>query len=625
MIEFRNGGRLVESVSELPDVLFDELYLDFETSSGDPECDSLDPWDEDHCSIAGAAFTGDRCPHAWYVPRKFLKQQYLQRLISHAKRWINSNVKYDAHVAMNDMLIEFPECELVDTVSRAKLIDSDRTTKGGYGLKVLSAEWCGVDISKYGNRMYPYLEGADNKDYGRVPVDIIGEYACQDALSVRDVNDYIDAHMPDQTKALDRTEIATTKTLFAMERRGLRIKPERLKLRRVESMTTMVEASERIQHKLGYIMDPSSPDDCFDLLCNRYGMPVLKRTKANAETGGGNNPSFDVKVLRQYKGFVGAPKDIIDDIILYRHHKTLDSLFWQSWLEKENAGYIHPSINQSVRSGRMSSYNPNSHQLSGDAKEEIYPREGYSLISMDYSQIEFRIIVHYIKNQKAIDAYNNDPKTDFHTFVSQICGIKRRPAKTINLGKGYGMGKKKLLLSLSHDADLIEGGMTREQAIALAESANERWHAEFPELQPTMREANRAARYRGYVFNLHGRRLHLPLERSWVAFNRICQSEAADLAKERANVVSPVYDEWLRERDVHLLAIVHDEFVWECPTALVPEVEPYLRLRLENPAIPYRVPIKVESHASSVNWRIASKCEAGKPICDLHRPRAVEA
>ena len=75
---------------------------------------------------------------------------------------------------------------------------------------------------------------------------------------------------------------------------------------------------------------------------------------------------------------------------------------------------MHPDYNQTVRTGRMSCRRPNAQQLSKEAKELILPFDNQHFVSFDESQVEFRLIVHYIQDSKAIEAFNENPDTDFH-------------------------------------------------------------------------------------------------------------------------------------------------------------------------------------------------------------------
>lgn len=619
MIIFPNGAKLVESVEELPDLdemHWYDLFLDCETSSNDRRLKSLNPWNTANCQVCGIAVRFGYTDCGWYIPRSVIIQQisWLRKAFRRTKRWINHNIKYDGHVLLNDLnLVELLDVEFCDTIARAKLIDSDRTFKGGYGLDVLARDCLNKDITFHERRMFPYLDGAWNLDYGRVPDDIIGYYATDDVLINSELMLWQDDNMPEESEQLDLDEQKVTKVLFVMERRGAAIKPESLRKKRLWSMTRMIQISEELHKRLGYVMSPKSNDDLHDLLCNRHGMPVLKRTKRNEETGGGNNPSFDADTLEEYKSYATCTDElaaIIDLCLEYRHHDILDSLFWQSLLEHGvpdsdvdgGRTVIHSDYNQSVRSGRMSCKRPNSQQQSEDSKAEFYPRDGYTYVSMDYSQIEFRLIAHYTQCQWIIGEYNDNPNADFHQVMADKIPCPRRPAKTINLGSAYGMGEAKLVRSLMRMKDVCEG-KTSQQAETHAKGVYRDYHKSFPELKKSTRLASRAAKNRGYVRNIHGRRCHMPEDRTRVGFNRVCQSDAADLVKEVCPKVSPAYNEQLREWDVHLVEIVHDEFVWEVPTKLVAIVVPYLKERLETGfRVQYSVPIKADVKISDVSW-----------------------
>ena len=133
---------MVQNVVELPNLEnTSNLYLDFETTSGDPKLDSLNPWF--HCSIAGIAIGNEKS--SWYIPvghndvrwnlDKDVVFKWLTQILLTCEEWVNHNIKYDAHVAANSKL-PIP-ARLVDTLTLAKLVNSDRYR---YGLKYLGKD-----------------------------------------------------------------------------------------------------------------------------------------------------------------------------------------------------------------------------------------------------------------------------------------------------------------------------------------------------------------------------------------------------------------------------------------------------------------------------------------------------
>jgi DNA polymerase I-like protein with 3'-5' exonuclease and polymerase domains len=123
--------------------------------------------------------------------------------------------------------------------------------------------------------------------------------------------------------------------------------------------------------------------------------------------------------------------------------------------------------------GRLSMANPNlqqvpaRHEVIGPMVRSLFlPEEGELWASNDFSSQEPRLLVHYANllslpgAETMVQAYQNDPDTDFHQMVADMAGIKRKAAKTIGLGLMYGMGKNKLAgqldLSLDEASELIE-------------------------------------------------------------------------------------------------------------------------------------------------------------------------
>lgn len=601
MIEYQNGGILIQEGDDLPNLRHArDLVMDLETSSCDPKIKSLNPWKVANCHVAGVAITVDDCKRAWYIPRWLLNLDWLADIMDDVKVWTNHNVKYDVHVAYNDLALEFTG-ELYDTLTQAKIIDSDRGYKGGYGLEALARDWLQRDVSQYRRNMRPWLEDIENKDYGLVPDDVMGEYACQDIFDARDVKAYIIDRMPEQCKEIAETECRLTPFLVKSERRGLMINPSDVKRQMISDMHRMVEIETRLEELVGRSFNPTSNQDCYDVICNQYGLPVIAWTDAKDENGKKilGNPSFTKSAIKEYAGRIDAPREVMKLMLEYRKASTHVSLFYNPWLNLHVDGVLHSDYNQMVRSGRMSCKQPNAQQLDLIAKYLIVPRPGYSFINIDYSQIEYRLIVHYINNPKAINAWVENPRMDYHTWLGEQVNIPRRPAKTANFLFGFGGGKKRGIKFLSTLADLMSEAMTPLEMERKAIGVYEMYHRNLPELKPTTRRCTDVVKARGYIFNMHGRHSHLPEDRAHVGFSRLVQSDAADIMKER---ILECDDDFIRAHDTHTLGIVHDAGLFECPTEYVDVVEPYLLKKLETMTKPYRVPILAEASHHHKSW-----------------------
>jgi len=638
MIEFPNGGHMIENVAELPNLRgARRLFLDFETKSGDKSVKSVNPWH--NCWVAGFAITVDRAPGAWYVPLGHYRGHNIEEwdrvvdwlfdVVGDCSEWVNHNIKYDAHVMANCMGIVVDESlTMIDTVARAKLLDSDRQFKGGYGLDALSDYWLREDISQYEQAMKPYL--FKNKDYGWIPSDVMAPYACQDVITNRRLIDYLEAQMPEQCHRVQATETALTSVLFEQERIGMRVDPQQLKVQELRNLNKLFDIDQRLAKLVGRSFRPHVSEDCYDVICNQYGMPVLKWTEEYDEETGEQpgNPSFDKYAMASYMLHPYAPHEVISLISEYRKINTFNNNFVCKYSSiVTDDCMLHPSYNQLVRTGRMSCKDPNMHQLDKAAKALIFPHEGCTFLSIDYAQIEFRTIVHYIRDEEAIAAFARDPDTDFHQWVADQCGIKRRAAKTVNFMIAFGGGKKKTIATLSGNMDVVGdikqkvdhaieiGTITQAEAVGYHKLLCERkgtqvyddYHGRFPGIKYHSKHAANAAKSRGYVFNLYGRRRHLPVDHSHIAFNTLNQSSAADILKERTVALHKA----LKGTPIWIEANVHDETLLDGPTEAMRDprtVRDAIAL-LESPAIDLRVPVRTAYGLSDVNWREASAGE----------------
>lgn len=634
MIHFPNGAILIQSLDELPEPeSIDTLFVDFETASGNKSQKSTNPWH--HCNKLGICFTWDKHAIAYYVPVGHYDSRWnlpfeevkawWQRQLAKASKWVNHNIKYDVHVSINQYeAAPSEELVLIDTLTAAKLIDSDRML---YGLDKLSKAWLHEDIGKYEKAFAPYLN--NNKDYGVIPADLMAEYGGQDVLTNRRLYHYIQAMLPEPVQPVWDMEIEMTRVLIDIERTGLGVTTD---LAKIELLTVyeLLKLETRLSELVGHEFKPNSNADCFDVLCNQYGLPVLGRT----ETG---NPSFDKHALIQYRAHPLAPTEVVEKIQEYRKLNTLLTMFINPYKELAIDGVLHSSYNQLLRTARLSCKQPNAQQLSKRAKELIVPRPGNAFLSVDYAQIEFRLIVHYINDAACIRAYRENPDTDFHNWVAEECRIARRPAKTINFTIGFGGGKAKVVSQLELIMELV-GGL-KDDAVELAKAwceyepgtegymrfivdtfnrmARERgeeiyslYHETLPSLKRTSYKASDMAKMRGYVYNLYNRRRHLPAERAHIAFNTLNQSSAGDLMKDRAIACWKM----LKGTNIRFVATVHDELLFEGPVNEVsdPRTIQDIIACMEHPTIEdkLRVPIRCSYGISAKNWREASEGES---------------
>jgi len=642
MITYDNGGRLVQSLDELPNLKgAKNLYLDFETTSFDSKVAALLPH-QGH-RIAGICITTDEHFGAWYIPIRCTWKRWnlplepvllwLKDIIGSCENWVNHNVKFDAHFARYDG-IEFT-CKLIDTIVLSKIINSDRMS---FGLKELTLDWLEIDPGAAVDKIKAYLDGCKSKNFGDIPADIIGEYGCQDVITNRQLYEYLLRRKSDRVAGVWDTEIALTPVLFDMEVKGMRVDPSQLKIKEFLILNQMIKLEEELNDLLGFAIRPHTNADCYEAICIHYGLPVLSYTDDKDNKKEDGNPSFDKFALTSYLSHPivrDSPEitEVITKIREYRKINTLLTFFVRPYQEHEVNGVMRPDYNQSVRTARLSCRRPNAQQLSSAAKALIIPFDGCDFVSYDLSQIEFRLIVHYIKDQNAIAAYNEDPDTDFHTWVAEMCGIPRSPAKNVNFAIAFGGGKRRVVTMLASNMELVGNISTKIDELVAAGKVHEsqyamlfkmlcdkrgndvydEYHSSMPTLKATVTRASKALKLRGLVYNAYGRERRLPEKAAFRAFNSIIQSTAADIMKERTVAIAPRYNKIIRDLGISISASVHDETLFNVPKSISGDMSILRSIRdsLEDTTVKFKVPIRTSCGRSDKNWQIASG-DAGK-------------
>lgn len=253
-----------------------------------------------------------------------------------------------------------------------------------------------------------------------------------------------------------------------------------------------------------------------------------------------------------------------------RKFETLDSSFLGPMQEHHLwKGRVHAEFNQlrgdeyGTVTGRLSSSNPNLQQASkhdyemGKLHRSIFvPDEGKIWASVDYSQIEPRLLAWYAQCKVLLDGYNSDPPVDAHTAVSAAMN-KRWPTMTETERKQYrdAIGKR-------INQTLITGGgknvIIKKYGVPQDEM-DEAWNAYFramPEIRTLQKQSAKVFQERGYVKSLLGRRARLIDDRAYTSVNRLLQCGNADVLKAKLVEV----DEYLKSegRPIDILNNVHD-------------------------------------------------------------------
>lgn len=412
--------------------------------------------------------------------------------------------------------------------------------------------------------------------------------------------------MEDKLKKLEliglyeEIEVPLLKVLASMEHAGIAVNRDQLAAMS-EDIAIKVEALLKDIYALaGMEFNVNSTKQLGEILFERLGLPVIKKTKRGYST--------DAEVLEKLE----SEHPIIQRLLEYRMLTKLKSTYLDGLaiLIREESGRIHTSFNQMVTAtGRLSSSEPNLQNIpvrteAGRRIRELFiPGDGYQyLMSADYSQIELRVLAHMSEDKNFVEAFTHGQ--DIHTRTAaevfdvpmkEVTGELRGRAKAVNFGIVYGISD----YGLSRDLNV-----TRKEAAVYIESYFEKCAGIKRFIDQTVEEA----RKKGYVTTMFGRRRYLPdinstnyNQRSFAertAMNTPIQGTAADIIKKAMIDVYHALNE--RKLKSRILLQVHDELVLEVAAEEVEAVSAILRDAMQQ-AAELRVPLTIDINTGE-NW-----------------------
>mgnify|MGYP005818329877 CR=1 FL=1 len=622
MYELGPNCLLVEKPMELPTPVGSaRVFIDVETISHDSTRGGFLPYAGDEIAGIGVAFNDD--PEAYYIPVRSSAEGELfapifpMMDVDVVRGWLDlvlgnsnseivgHNIIFDAHFfAQAGVDVQGT---LLDTLTLAKIVDGQHRMR--YGLKNLAADWLGSDNDDV-DAVKNELHRMKTKDYGAVAVDVLALYCCYDIHKTRELyNEIQDRRYSGDEKIWD-LEVATTNSLFAVERRGMEVDVEKLDAIGMEYAVQLAEA-ENDAHELGFgHVNMGSPKSLREFVLDERRLPAVEWSK---HTGAPAIGSEAISIYLTHEEVDETMHHFFEILLSYREAKQWIGLYAEGWKEYiDSSSVMRPRYNQTVSTGRMSSNSPNTQQLNAKAKQCIVPRPGCCLLAVDYSSMEFRIIASISRDERVIEAYADDPDTDFHTLIAELCNIPRKAAKNMNFGLAFGLGKAGVVRQLrkSFDTPISEGA---------AEVIFDEYQNRFPAIKATSREVQAIAAARagrrdggiGYIKTLFGRKRaltyysfgHEKRDQTRKAFNTIVQGTAADITKRALCALEG--DSFLRDSGVTVLAIVHDEFLFEIPESRFedPQIQNRIVATMCNAADDkLSVPLRAEGGWSPDNW-----------------------
>ena len=379
------------------------------------------------------------------------------------------------------------------------LLDEER--KEGYSLDILSKRYLGrgKDESLLNAAAQAYNINPKKEMY-KLPAHYVGEYAEIDAVNTLEIfKKQLPLLEEQDLMGIFKLETDLIPLILDMRFKGVRIdinKAEKLNKRYKKEESRLLKY---LREFAGFAVEPWS---------NQQLGVVCERNKIWFPHTQAGNPSFT-------GDFLSTSKEMfLTSVSEYRKVNKMRRDFIDKVCLKMNVnGRIHAQFHQlrkdsdGTRTGRFSSSNPNLQQI--PARDEYWgplirslflPEKDNTWFRLDYNQQEPRMLVHYARlrairgSKEACEAYH-EKDADFHTMVAEMAGIKRKIAKTINLGIMYGMGTFKLGQML---------GLNYNDATILLE----KYHEKVPFVKGLMHEASKAVTYRGDIKTLLGRKRH---------------------------------------------------------------------------------------------------------------------
>ena len=551
---------------QLPDLSSAKtIAIDVETK--DPEIKSSGPgWATGKGEIVGyaVAVDGFKC----YVPIKHLGggnlderivNNWMKKVCESPADKIMHNAQYDAGwLRRTGFKING---RIIDTMVIASLLDENRFS---YSLNALAYDYISKTKSEKGLTEAAQEFGVDPKaELWKLPSMYVGPYAETDAEVTLELwNCFKALIQKEDLQSIVDLELGVLPVLIDMTWKGVRIDTNRVERTR----DYLLKEEKKVYSRIKDLTDQNVEIWAAASLAKAFDSVSLPYPKTDKGA-----PSFTKAFLAEHTHEL--PKLILRCRELNKTHGTFISTIMKYTTPQ---GRIHGHINQirsddgGTVSGRISMNHPNLQQIPardpqlGPMIRSLFlPEEGAQWASLDYSQQEPRILVHYAhafarsQNQEMkgvnefVDGYINDPDMDFHTMVAEMAKIPRKQAKTINLGLIYGMGVNKLsdqldipvdeaktLIQQYHDKVpfvkfLMNGVMNKLNNRTSSGSIRSILgrKCRFDLWEPDTFAMNKALPYQEAIRE-YGETTRLKRAYTYKALNRLIQASAADMTKK---------------------------------------------------------------------------------------------
>lgn len=549
---------LIDTVSRFNEVKHD--LLSCFTPTVDTETDGLNPWGTASTNpnvIIGIAVKTHT--QAYYFPFRHLEgnnlpiecMEFFRSYLSNPSRvYRGFNYKFDMHMLWRDGVPYAPTIE--DAMLALHLLNENepnfrlKDTCDRYGIGDGSLQESVLRdkvIAECQRRNVPISLSKSSPDNWKskmwlLPASEIEPYACDDVILTEQLIQLMEPALREYNlyqiwQELNYYSVITTE----MENRGLLLDTDLIHQYANEAEGHYKTAVEELEKAAGKKVNPNSSKQCCALL----------GTKSSA--------AEILDVLSEREDDIG---DISRRLSEARGWSSVNSRYYTPYLEscdKENI--LRTSLNLiGTISGRLSSSNPNLQAVARQTdvfkvKDVFKAREGYTLISADYSQAEMRLASYYAKETTMIDFIING--ADIHSVTAEALGIPRDAAKRINFGVIYGIGKDAL-------SEQLHISKTQAQEYL------KKYHSMYPQFRKLYRACEHVAERDGFIRMWTGRMRHYNAQNpTHKAMSNLIQGGVAEIMRVSISKLYP----YMHDLEGYMLLQVHDQIIFEIPDSNV--------------------------------------------------------
>lgn len=523
-------------------------YLDKQEELG---CDTETTGLRYHDRLFSVQFSSES--RDYYFDKRILGDQFdkVRGLFARPRTWFFQNPKFDMRMLSWEGMVPtgtISDLEVLVRLDRndvltTRLADTARR-EGFEKLKIVDDY-----IKEHGlssKRVSRF--GGEEKllHFDQVPVGIMGAYAYHDTRITYDISKKIRDRLDPMSLAVYQNECKLTPICFEMEMNGALLDLEYTEKMYEYEGGLIREAQNEFLLVTGQLYNTSK----------KVLIEIFEKAGETIPRTAKGNPSLTDDVL---EGFTSPAARILQRI---RHYEKRLSTYYSSFLDLcDDKGIIHPDMRQAgTKTGRFSYRDPNLQNIpkEDDPSDLVRPNlvrrcfkpdRDHILVSMDYSQQEYRLMLAYARQQDLIDKVMTG--MDLHEATAQVVRITRKQAKTLNFAILYGAGDDKLAWMLS--ISIQEASLLRK-----------RYFMALPMVLHLISQVKRTVTSRGHVYNWFGRKLHLPgnlAKGAYAVPNHLIQGGGADICKKAMVDVHPE----IKGAGIRMQKQVHDQLLFQVP------------------------------------------------------------